>query len=213
MKFFSQGLFFFFFSSPPQVAAPATRSATSSPTPRRGTGTSSSVTIALRRPTTPSLRLPRLPAPALVRFPLARSYSLSSLQGLAFQFDVTDVNQRRAEIAEADIVISLLPATMHDDVAEECVSMKKDFLNASYTSPKVKALDAKVRLRPSSLAILSISLLKPFQAKENGVLVLTEMGLDPGIDHMSCMKLVHSILEAGGILSSLHPSSPSDPRL
>eukprot|EP01123_Difflugia_compressa_P014058 TRINITY_DN6965_c0_g1_i1.p1 TRINITY_DN6965_c0_g1~~TRINITY_DN6965_c0_g1_i1.p1 ORF type:complete len:404 (+),score=77.82 TRINITY_DN6965_c0_g1_i1:62-1213(+) len=84
---------------------------------------------------------------------------------------------------DADLIVSLLPAVHHDVVAEECVSFKKDMITASYVSEKMKSLDAK--------------------AKSNGVLLLNEMGLDPGIDHMSCMSLVNEIQEQGGDLRAL----------
>ena len=92
--------------------------------------------------------------------------------------DIQNVAQRQNEIQNADIVISMLPAHLHIEVARDCISFKKNMVTASYISNEMKSLDAL--------------------AKENGVLLLNEIGLDPGIDHMSAMKIIHEIEDKGG---------------
>ena len=80
-------------------------------------------------------------------------------------------------VRAADVVISLLPATMHLAVAQCCLDAGKPLLTASYVSPEMAALDAEARTR--------------------GVLLLNELGLDPGIDHMSAMELIDGTRAAG----------------
>lgn len=93
-------------------------------------------------------------------------------------FDINDSIQRVSEISKADIVISMLPAHMHLKVAEDCIALKKNMVTASYISPEMKALDQK--------------------AKEAGVVIMNEIGLDPGIDHMSAMQVIDKIKGLGG---------------
>lgn len=96
----------------------------------------------------------------------------------AIALDINNVTQRQAEIQKADIVISMLPAHMHIDVAKDCVTFKKNMVTASYVSDAMQSLDADV--------------------KANGLVFMNEIGLDPGIDHMSAMKVIHEIEEKGG---------------
>lgn len=100
----------------------------------------------------------------------------------AFQFDINNENQRKEEIQNADVVISMLPAKFHPVVAELCVEYGKNMVTASYVSSEMKALDQK--------------------AKDKGILLLNECGLDPGIDHMSAMKVIDQIREEGGELTA-----------
>jgi saccharopine dehydrogenase-like NADP-dependent oxidoreductase len=114
-------------------------------------------------------------------------------------FDVNDVNQRNKEIISSDIVVSMLPASMHILVARDCVDFKKDLVTASYVSDEILALDN--------------------QARENGVLLLNEIGLDPGIDHMSAMKVIDDLKSQGAEITSfksfcgglIHPNSDNNP--
>jgi len=99
-------------------------------------------------------------------------------RGIALHFDVFDVEQRNDAIRQADIVISMLPASMHVLLAEDCVIQGVNMITASYVSDKIKALDER--------------------AKEKGVLLLNEIGLDPGIDHLSAKKLIDEIHAKGG---------------
>ena len=96
----------------------------------------------------------------------------------AIALNMNDVSQRQAEIQKADIVISMLPAHMHIDVAKDCVTFKKNMVTASYVSDAMQSLDTEV--------------------KANGLVFMNEIGLDPGIDHMSAMKVIHEIEEKGG---------------
>jgi len=97
-------------------------------------------------------------------------------------FDVNDISQRNKEIKSADIVVSMLPAGLHILVARDCVNFKKNLVTASYVSDEILALDN--------------------QAKENGVLLLNEIGLDPGIDHMSAMKVIDNLKSQGAVITS-----------
>ena len=98
--------------------------------------------------------------------------------GEAVEFDVFNEKQRRSEIKESDIVVSMLPASMHHLVAECCIEFKKKMVTASYVSKEIKEM-------------------APLVEKE-GLLILNEMGVDPGIDHMSAMQVLDRIKESGG---------------
>lgn len=93
-------------------------------------------------------------------------------------FDVADAEKRAALIEESNIVISMLPAHLHIEVAKDCIRLKKNMVTASYISDEMKALDEKARAA--------------------GVLILNEIGVDPGIDHLSAKKVIDEILEKGG---------------
>ena len=92
--------------------------------------------------------------------------------------DIFDENQRQTEIQKADIVISMLPAHLHFEVAQDCVKFKKHMVTASYISDAMQSLDTEV--------------------KANNLIFMNEIGLDPGIDHMSAMKIIDEIHEKGG---------------
>lgn len=77
-----------------------------------------------------------------------------------------------------DLAISLLPAPLHPVVAEMCVRHRKHMVTTSYISPKMRTLDAP--------------------AKDAGVMLLNEIGVDPGIDHMSAMRIIHDVEQRGG---------------
>ncbi len=96
----------------------------------------------------------------------------------AVVFDVEDHMSRTSLIAEHDIVISMLPAHMHVPVAQDCIALKKHMVTASYISEEMKALDER--------------------AKAAGVIMINEIGVDPGIDHLSAMKVLDEIRKAGG---------------
>jgi saccharopine dehydrogenase-like NADP-dependent oxidoreductase len=98
----------------------------------------------------------------------------------AIAFDVANDAQRRDEIAKADIVISMLPAHMHISVARDCVEMGKHLTTASYISKEMKQLHG--------------------EAIAKGLTLLNEVGLDPGIDHLSAMHLLDGIRAKGGII-------------
>ncbi|MEJ7611965.1 MAG: saccharopine dehydrogenase C-terminal domain-containing protein [Ferruginibacter sp.] len=96
--------------------------------------------------------------------------------------DITDDELRATLILESDLVISMMPPSLHILIAKDCVLYSKHLLTASYADEEIKALAAEV--------------------KTKGILFLCEMGLDPGIDHMSAMQLIHNIKEKGGKISS-----------
>lgn len=97
-------------------------------------------------------------------------------------FDVENDELRSKWISEADLVISLLPPSLHLKVAKDCIRFHKDLLTASYISAEIAALKPEI--------------------EQAGVLFMCEMGLDPGIDHMSAMNLLDSIRRKGGDILS-----------
>ncbi len=92
--------------------------------------------------------------------------------------DIADQAARRTQIAEADIVISMLPPSLHLQVAKDCLEAGKNLITASYISEEMRKLDAAVR--------------------EKGLVFMNEIGLDPGIDHMSAMQVIDRIKASGG---------------
>jgi len=100
----------------------------------------------------------------------------------AISIDVTDAQQRISLIAESDIVISMLPHHLHFLVAGDCVDAGKNLLTASYVDGEIRKLEKQI--------------------KQNNLLFLCEMGLDPGIDHMSAMKMINEIKSKGGKIIS-----------
>ncbi len=96
----------------------------------------------------------------------------------AISLDIFDQNQRQHAIQKADIVISMLPAHLHIEVARDCIVYKKNMVTASYISDAMQGLDVL--------------------AKENNLIFMNEIGLDPGIDHMSAMKVINEIKAKGG---------------
>lgn len=98
--------------------------------------------------------------------------------GNAIAFDIFDEQQRTKEITKADIVVSMLPARFHIEVAKDCLTLNKNMVTASYVSKEMQALH------------------KAVEAK--GLLFLNEMGVDPGIDHMSAMQVIDRIKANGG---------------
>lgn len=113
---------------------------------------------------------------------LALSKIGSSSHGRALSFDISDADARNKAVSEADIVISMLPAALHYLVATSCITYKKHLLTASYVDDAIKQQEHIL--------------------KENNILFLCEMGLDPGIDHMSAMQLIDDIHAGGGVVQS-----------
>ncbi len=95
-----------------------------------------------------------------------------------FRLDIFEEQSRKSAVSEADIVISMLPARFHINLAKDCLAMGKNMVTASYVSDEMRALDAEV--------------------KEKGLVFMNEIGLDPGIDHMSAMKVIDEVRDAGG---------------
>lgn len=107
--------------------------------------------------------------------------------GEAFSFDVNNKEQCYAEVEQADIVVSMLPASMHFTVAEACVKFSKNMVTASYVSKEIQGLQE--------------------QALEKNILILNEIGVDPGIDHMSAMKVIDRVREDGGTIEEFYSST------
>jgi saccharopine dehydrogenase-like NADP-dependent oxidoreductase len=113
---------------------------------------------------------------------LAKSKIGNSSNGFPLSFDINNNEERKKYIGEADIVISLLPPALHYIVAQDCVEMNKNLLTASYVDDQIKNLGSKI--------------------ESKGLLFLCEMGLDPGIDHMSAMKIIDQIHSKTGHIIS-----------
>ncbi len=130
---------------------------------------------------------------------LAKKAVANNKNGKAIFLNVTDQKKREEEIGKADIVVSMLPASMHITVANDCVKLRKNMVTASYVSNEIADLGES--------------------AKQAGVLLLNEMGLDPGIDHMSAMEVIDKIKKKGGKLTSfksfcgglIHPDFDNNP--
>lgn len=102
--------------------------------------------------------------------------------GIARALNVKDEAALESLIADHDLSISLLPYVYHPIVARLCVKHHKQMVTTSYVKPEMQALDD--------------------QAKDAGVILLNEIGVDPGIDHMSAMEVIHQIEAKGGKLIS-----------
>src|ERR1700748_2783239 len=85
--------------------------------------------------------------------------------GEAAVIDITNAAQREPLVKNADIVVSLMPPHLHIHLAKDCLKYKKNLITSSYISDEVKEMDKAV--------------------KEAGLMFMCEMGLDPGIDHMT----------------------------
>lgn len=103
-------------------------------------------------------------------------------RGNAIKFDINDETLRHTHIQKADIVINMLAPTFQFLIALDCIHHGKHMISASYQDQKIPSLD--------------------LDANRKGVLILNEMGLDPGIDHMSAMALIDWIKNRGGIITS-----------
>lgn len=113
---------------------------------------------------------------------LAQSKVNHSQRGTAVSFDITDANERARHIRQADIVISMLPPSLHLSVAKDCLKHHKNLLTASYADEEIRQLQEEI--------------------SRSKLLFLYEMGLDPGIDHMSAMQLIDQVREEGGTVTS-----------
>ncbi|NND76561.1 MAG: saccharopine dehydrogenase [Flavobacteriales bacterium] len=109
-----------------------------------------------------------------------RVKGMANTKGLVF--DALKKVERQEQIRTHDLVISMLPARFHIHVVQDCIEMKKNVITPSYISAEIKDLDEG--------------------AKKAGIIILNEMGLDPGLDHMSAMKVLDEIKESGGEMLS-----------
>lgn len=109
---------------------------------------------------------------------MAQKKTQNHPNAVAIELNIQNIGDRQREIKKADLVISMLPAHMHIEVAKDCIAYEKHLVTASYISPAMQELDA--------------------QAQEKGLIFMNEIGLDPGIDHMSAMKVIDQIKANGG---------------
>jgi saccharopine dehydrogenase-like NADP-dependent oxidoreductase len=104
-------------------------------------------------------------------------------QGKAVAFEITKESDKLGDlVASADLSISLLPYVYHVQVAEECIRHRKQLVTTSYVSDAMQALDGA--------------------AREAGIILLNEIGLDPGIDHMSAKRVIDQVHDVGGEIKS-----------
>jgi len=115
----------------------------------------------------------------------------NSPNGRAISLDISNGILLENLISQSDVIVSLLPYTYHVKVANYCIKHKKHLVTTSYVSEDMKALDKK--------------------AKNNGILFLNEVGLDPGIDHMSAMKIIHKVEKNGGKIISFKSTTGALP--
>ncbi|MFC1705566.1 saccharopine dehydrogenase C-terminal domain-containing protein [Planctomycetota bacterium] len=112
-------------------------------------------------------------------------------RGEAKTLNVKDTPLLAGEVKSADIVVSLVPYEYHVTVAKLCLKYKKHLVTTSYVGDDMKALDG--------------------EAKEAGVTLLNECGLDPGIDHMSAMRIIHDVERNGGKIVSFRSTTGALP--
>lgn len=98
--------------------------------------------------------------------------------GSSMKWSTDDTGTLEKLVNETDIAVSFLPYRYHTLVAKSCLKYKKPLVTTSYVQPEMKALDE--------------------EAKKAGVMLLNEIGLDPGIDHMTAMKIIDHIHDKGG---------------
>lgn len=98
--------------------------------------------------------------------------------GTSVYWEATNERDLSQLISQHDLTVSLLPYVFHVMVARHCIQHKKPMVTTSYVKPEMRALDQ--------------------QAKDAGILILNEIGLDPGIDHMSAMRIIDHIHEKEG---------------
>lgn len=104
--------------------------------------------------------------------------------GRAVHVDVTDEKMLNYLVGSHDLVVSLLPYMFHPEVAKVCLKNLKNLVTTSYVKPEMESFDA--------------------DARKAGVLFLNEMGLDPGIDHMSAMRIIHQVESEGGSIEEFN---------
>ena len=103
-------------------------------------------------------------------------------KGNAVEFDVNDENLRNTLIKKADVVVNFLAPTFQYLIALDCLHHSTSVITASYESMRIEDLNK--------------------DAQRKGILILNEMGLDPGIDHMSAMQLIQGVRDNGGYITS-----------
>jgi len=111
---------------------------------------------------------------------LAEKKTEGHLNATPLALNIFEIEERKAAIQDASIVISMLPAYLHIEIAKDCLEFKKHLVTASYINEAMQELDE--------------------EAKKNNLIFMNEIGLDPGIDHMSAMKVIDEIRAKGGKL-------------
>ncbi len=112
---------------------------------------------------------------------LAQNKIQNHVNGEAVSFDALNTSERMPHLEWSDIVVSMLPARFHIEIAKDCVQLKKNLITPSYVNSEMLALKE--------------------DAVKNGIIILNELGVDPGIDHMSAIKIIHEIKAKGGNLT------------
>jgi saccharopine dehydrogenase-like NADP-dependent oxidoreductase len=105
-------------------------------------------------------------------------------RGKAIALNVEDTANLAKLINDCDLAISLVPYAYHPVIAKLCIEKKKQMITTSYISDPMRDLDSK--------------------AKAAGIIILNEIGLDPGIDHMSAMKIIHDVQNKDGKVTSFY---------
>ena len=108
----------------------------------------------------------------------AEKWIINNPNAHTLKLNIFEEEARKKAIKSADIVVSMLPARFHIEVAKDCLSLGKHMVTASYVSKEMQALDE--------------------EAKSKNLVFLNEIGVDPGIDHMSAMQVIDRIRESGG---------------
>lgn len=139
-----------------------------------GKSSSSLITYLLNKSVTENLHI----TVADVSLVVAESKIQNHKNGTAITLDISKKTEREKAIQKADIIISMLPARLHLNVAKDCLKFSKNMVTASYISNEMKALNV--------------------EATKKHLIFMNEVGLDPGIDHMSAMKVLDAIKEKGG---------------
>lgn len=98
--------------------------------------------------------------------------------GRAIAWTVDDMDKLEKLVSEHDLTVSLLPYAYHVAVAKLCIKYKKNMITTSYVSPEMTTLDA--------------------EAKKAGIIILNEIGVDPGFDHMTAMRIIDKVQNEGG---------------
>lgn len=104
--------------------------------------------------------------------------------GTSMTWTVDDEATLDVLVSEHDLAVSLLPFAYHVMVARLCIKHKKPMVTTSYVKPEMKALDE--------------------EAKAAGILILNEIGVDPGIDHMSAMRIIDYVHKKGGNIEEFY---------
>ena len=110
----------------------------------------------------------------------AQKFTKNHANAKGILLDVFNKEEREKAVKNCDIVISMLPARFHIEVAKDCIKFGKNLVTASYISDEMQNLDE--------------------EAKAKGLVFMNEIGVDPGIDHMSAMKVIDGIRDKGGKL-------------